>query len=48
MEKLFMRVDADCNGTVDWDEFCSYMLLENQVGGVTFCWDHFQGVHPLQ
>ena len=28
LEKLFMKVDTNCDGTVDWDEFLSYMLLE--------------------
>ena len=27
--KLFCRIDANCDGTVDWDEFSSYMLLES-------------------
>jgi len=27
---MFMKVDTNCDGTVDWEEFCSYMLLENQ------------------
>ena len=30
LELLFMKVDTNCDGTVDWEEFCSYMLLENQ------------------
>jgi Ca2+-binding EF-hand superfamily protein len=29
--KLFMRIDANCDGTLDWDEFSNYMLLESQV-----------------
>lgn len=28
--KLFMRIDANSDGTVDWDEFSTYMLLESQ------------------
>lgn len=28
--KLFMRIDADSDGIVDWDEFATYMLLESQ------------------
>ncbi|XP_028518792.1 WD repeat-containing protein 49 [Exaiptasia diaphana] len=31
---IFMKVDANCDGTVDWEEFCSYMLLENQLKDV--------------
>lgn len=27
---LFMKVDTNCDGTVDWDEYLSYMLLEYQ------------------
>jgi hypothetical protein len=30
MRKLFYRIDANGDGTVDWDEFSLYMLLENQ------------------
>ena len=25
-----MKIDTNCDGTVDWDEFCTYMLLEYQ------------------
>ena len=25
---LFMKIDTSCDGRVDWDEFCSYMMLE--------------------
>ena len=25
---MFMKIDTNCDGTVDWDEFCTYMLLE--------------------
>ncbi|KAK3740293.1 hypothetical protein QZH41_018524, partial [Actinostola sp. cb2023] len=31
---IFMKVDANCDGTVDWEEFCSYMLSENQLKDV--------------
>jgi WD40 repeat protein len=30
LRKLFYRIDANCDGTVDWDEFSLYMLLEQQ------------------
>jgi len=30
LQLMFMKVDTNCDGTVDWEEFCSYMLLENQ------------------
>lgn len=30
LKKLFYRIDANCDGTVDWDEFSLYMLLEQQ------------------
>lgn len=30
LRRLFMKVDANSDGTIDWDEFSSYMLLENQ------------------
>jgi len=28
MKIMFMKIDTNCDGTVDWDEFCTYMLLE--------------------
>ncbi|XP_074662765.1 cilia- and flagella-associated protein 337-like [Tubulanus polymorphus] len=28
LEIVFMKVDTNCDGTVDWDEYLSYMLLE--------------------
>jgi len=31
LRQLFMRIDADSNGTVEWHEFMNYMLLENQT-----------------
>lgn len=30
--QLFMCIDADCGGTIDWDEFVNYFFL--QVGGL--------------
>jgi hypothetical protein len=27
---MFMKIDANADGTVDWDEFSSFMLLQNQ------------------
>ncbi|XP_067932501.1 WD repeat-containing protein on Y chromosome-like isoform X2 [Watersipora subatra] len=30
IELIFMKVDANCDGSVDWDEYLSYMLLEFQ------------------
>ena len=29
--QLFMKIDADSNGSVEWPEFMNYMLLENQT-----------------
>ena len=29
-DTLFMKVDTNCDGTVDWDELLSYILLEYQ------------------
>jgi hypothetical protein len=26
-----MRIDANCDGLIDWDEFSSHMLLEGQA-----------------
>lgn len=31
INQLFMKIDADSNGSVDWDEFMNYMLLENET-----------------
>ncbi len=28
--QMFMKIDANSDGTVDWDEFMNFMLLENQ------------------
>ena len=28
LDLIFMKVDTNCDGTVDWDEYLSYMLLE--------------------
>eukprot|EP01083_Nonionella_stella_P100616 284025_1 len=27
---LFMKIDANSDGSVDWDEFTNYLLMENQ------------------
>lgn len=29
LKQLFMKIDADSNGGVEWHEFMNYMLLEN-------------------
>ena len=29
LNQLFMRIDADSGGSVDWNEFMNYMLIEN-------------------
>ena len=26
--RLFMRIDANCDGSVSWDEFISFMLCQ--------------------
>ena len=28
LDRIFMKVDTNCDGTVDWDEYLTYMLLE--------------------
>jgi len=28
--QIFMKVDTNCDGTVDWNEYVSFMLLEEQ------------------
>ena len=30
LRQMFMKIDANADGTVDWDEFSSFMLLQNQ------------------
>lgn len=30
VEKLFMKIDANSDGSITWDEFSTYMMLENQ------------------
>ncbi|XP_062516095.1 WD repeat-containing protein on Y chromosome-like isoform X2 [Corticium candelabrum] len=30
MNFMFMKIDSNCDGTIDWDEFCTYMLLQYQ------------------
>lgn len=31
LRQMFMKIDANADGTIDWDEFSSFMLLQNQV-----------------
>ena len=31
VKRLFMKIDADANGSVDWKEFMNYILLENET-----------------
>jgi len=28
--QIFMKVDTNCDGTVDWNEYLTFMLLEEQ------------------
>lgn len=35
LTKLFMRLDANSDGSVNWDEFSSYMLLEGTTQQVS-------------
>ena len=30
LTRLFMKIDANSDGSVDWNEFMNYMLLENE------------------
>ena len=32
LKQLFMKIDADSNGSVDWDEFTNFMFLMRQTG----------------
>ena len=32
--RLFMRIDANCDGTVSWDEFISFVLCQDQGASV--------------
>eukprot|EP00241_Pyramimonas_parkeae_P009359 CAMPEP_0114239146 /NCGR_PEP_ID=MMETSP0058-20121206/8295_1 /TAXON_ID=36894 /ORGANISM="Pyramimonas parkeae, CCMP726" /LENGTH=133 /DNA_ID=CAMNT_0001351289 /DNA_START=140 /DNA_END=541 /DNA_ORIENTATION=- len=31
LSHLFMKIDADSNGSIDWDEFSNYMFLDNKT-----------------
>ncbi|PRW05751.1 WD repeat-containing on Y chromosome-like [Chlorella sorokiniana] len=31
--QLFMRIDADCGGTIDWEEFVNYFFLQRAASG---------------
>ena len=31
LEQLFMKIDANSDGTVDFDEFLNYILVETEV-----------------
>lgn len=30
LEKLFMQIDVDLDGMIDWDDFSSYLLLRSE------------------
>jgi len=30
LRKLFMKIDANSNGLIDWDEFSTYMMFEHE------------------
>ena len=30
LNQLFMKIDADSGGSVDWNEFMNYMLMETK------------------
>ena len=47
--QLFMKIDADAGGTVDWDEFSNYMFLKKADNDEdsTACYRLFPAVrHP--
>lgn len=31
IERLFMQIDANSDGGIDWNEFSNYMLMESQA-----------------
>lgn len=33
LAQLFMRIDADCGGTIDWEEFTNYFFLQRAATG---------------
>ncbi|RXM33828.1 WD repeat-containing protein 49 [Acipenser ruthenus] len=48
MELLFNKVDTSCDGYVDWDEFCTYMLLQyKERDFVSTRRETFLGTQPL-
>lgn len=44
--QLFMKIDADAGGTVDWDEFSNYMFLKKADNDEdsSACWRLFPAV----
>jgi Ca2+-binding EF-hand superfamily protein len=44
--QLFMKIDADAGGTVDWDEFSNYMFLKKagDENDSSACWRLFPAV----
>ena len=48
MAIMFMKIDTNCDGTVDWDEFCTYMLLEYQEKDSMTRSGHLPYPYPLR
>jgi hypothetical protein len=46
LENIFMKIDANSDGTVDWDEFTNFILLLNQ-GAQNMRNDEHQSKHSL-
>lgn len=48
ISQLFMKIDADAGGTVDWDEFSNYMFLKKADSDESAaCWKLFPAVRCL-
>jgi len=45
--QLFMKIDADSNGSVEWNEFMNYMLLVNQTLS-SMKKEHFEYVKSIE
>ena len=47
LNQLFMKIDADSNGSVEWHEFMNYMLLENMTLS-SMKKEHFDYIQPTE
>ena len=48
LRQWFIRIDANANGSVDWDEFSNFLLLEGQQNDEDESTNRGEYVHQLQ